>query len=153
MRRREFIFAVVGVTLAGCSQELSPAAPAPTAELPLIATPARNVWPPQYRQAPAAVQEAYAFALSHGALLTYIPCFCGCGGMGHRSNYDCFARSQKTPGTFVLDTHGFGCGTCVNVALESKALLAEGFSVKAIRQTIDAKWSSVGPATRTPLPQ
>jgi hypothetical protein len=71
---------------------------------------------------------------------------------GHRNNYDCFAKSQTTPGTFVLDAHGFACGTCVSVALESEAMLAQGLSVKAIRRAIDAKWSSVGPATRTPLP-
>jgi len=97
--------------------------------------------------------EAYAFAVDHRAELRYIPCFCGCGtSAGHRDNFDCFVKDQTAPGTFILDPHGFACGTCVGVALDTKALLASGLSLKAIRAAIDAKWSEVGPATPTPYP-
>ncbi|MDP9283071.1 MAG: PCYCGC domain-containing protein [Chloroflexota bacterium] len=152
MRRRSFLIGLAGLGLAACARGQDSVAPTMSAQLPLIATPSRNIWPAQYRQAPAAVQEAYAFALAHPAVLKYVPCFCGCGATGHLSNYDCFARSQTTPGSFVLDAHGFACGTCVGVALDSKSLLEQGLSVKAIRQAIDARWSSAGPATRTPMP-
>lgn len=152
MRRRVFLAGLAGVVLAACTRGAGSAVPVTSAEPLLVATPARDIWPLRYRQAPAEVREAYSFALSNSAVLKYVPCFCGCGAGGHHSNYDCFAGSQTTPGTFVLDAHGFACDTCVSVALESRAMLAQGLSVKAIRQAIDAKWSSVGPATHTPLP-
>jgi hypothetical protein len=152
MRRRAFLIGLAGVGLSACAGASRSPSPAVSAEIPLIATPARNIWPLAYRQAPSDVQRAYTFAVAHPAVLRYIPCFCGCGAGGHRSNYDCFVRSQSAPGSFVLDTHGLACGTCVSVALESEAMLTQGLAVKAIRHAIDAKWSSVGPATRTPLP-
>ena len=120
--------------------------------MPLLAAPAREIWPVPYRQAPAAVQTAYKFAVEHPQVLKYVPCFCGCGASGHLNNYDCFVKSEIGAGSVLLDAHGFGCGTCVGVALQSKALLEQGLSVRAIRQAIDATWSSVGPATPTPLP-
>lgn len=151
MRRRRFLVGLAGAALVACSQKIDAPARA-GAEPPLLATPARNMWPLAFRQAPAEVREAYAFAIAQPQVLKYVPCFCGCGATGHRNNYDCFVNSEPTLGSFLLDAHGFACGTCVSVALESQSMLAQGLSVKAIRRAIDAKWSSVGPATRTPLP-
>lgn len=133
VRRRAFLIGLAGVALAACTPDTSARPPGTSSELPLIATPARNVWPLAYRQAPAAVQEAYGFAIAQPQMLTDVPCFCGCGAMGHRNNYDCFVKSQTASGAFLLDAHGFGCGSCVAVALDAKAMLARGLSVKAIR--------------------
>ncbi len=90
--------------------------------------------------------------MAHSEILHYMPCFCGCGREGHKDNYDCFVREQTAPGTYLLDPHGLTCGVCVGVALDSKALLAQGLSRKAIRSAIDAKWAAAGPPTPTPLP-
>ncbi|MEA2661737.1 MAG: hypothetical protein QOH08_1309 [Chloroflexota bacterium] len=154
MRRRDLLVALGGAALAACAapvaSKMSPTLPTPNA---LLAMPSRNVWPARYRQAPQAVRDAYAFAAGHEAELRYIPCFCGCGiSAGHKDNFDCFIKAETLPGTVILDAHGFTCGTCVGVALDTKAMLAGGMSLKAIRAAIDAKWSTTGPATTTPYP-
>jgi hypothetical protein len=143
--------AFAGLGLAACV----PAAvntPAPSMRPASLAIPAKDVWPLQYRQALPASKEAYAFAMAHGEVLRFMPCFCGCGRDGHRDNYDCFIREQTAPGTYLLDPHGLSCGVCVGVALDSKALLAQGLSRPAIRAVIDTKWSASGPPTPTPYP-
>jgi len=35
----------------------------------------------------------YHFATDHAGDLEYIPCFCGCKNIGHRSNRDCYIKS------------------------------------------------------------
>ena len=153
MRRRELLVAIAATALAACASPVATKAPAPQPATSLLAMPLHDMWPMEYRQAPQMVRDAYAFAVDHRAELRYIPCFCGCGtSSGHRDNFDCFVKDQTAPGTFILDPHGFACGTCVGVALDTKALLASGLSLKAIRAAIDAKWSEVGPATPTPYP-
>ncbi len=152
MRRRELLVAFAATALTACAAPVVTKASAQPASS-LLAMPLHDIWPMRYQQAPQAVREAYAFAVDHGAELRYIPCFCGCGtSAGHRDNFDCFVKDQTAPGTFILDPHGFACGTCVGVALDTKALLASGLSLKAIRAAIDAKWSEAGPATPTPYP-
>jgi hypothetical protein len=150
--RRGFLVALGGAALAACAAPIVAKTPAPTSN-PLLAMPLHGMWPARYAQAPQVVRDAYAFALDHKAELRYIPCFCGCGrSAGHKDNFDCFVKEQTAPGTFILDPHGFSCGTCVGVALDTKALRASGMSVTAIRAAIDAKWSETGPATPTPYP-
>ena len=115
--------------------------------------PSMGVWPVRYLQAPQSVRDAYIFAVDHKAQLRYIPCFCGCGETaGHRDNWDCFVKEQTAPGTFILDPHGLACGTCVGVALDTKAMLASGMRMTAIRSAIDETWSKAGPPTHTPYP-
>jgi hypothetical protein len=151
VRRRALLIAAAGAVVAACAP-VSYAAPSATGRPASLAIPAKDVWPLQYRQASAASKDAYAFAMAHPEILHYMPCFCGCGLEGHRDNYDCFIREQTGPGTYLLDPHGLSCGVCVGVALDSKALLAQGLSRPAIRGSIDARWTAAGPATATPFP-
>lgn len=153
VRRRELLVAAGATALAACAAPVVARTPSPPPANSLLAMPLRDVWPAEYRQAPQVVRDAYAFAVDHRAELRYIPCFCGCGASaGHRDNFDCFVKGQTAPGTFLLDRHGFACGTCVGVALDTKSMLASGLRLKAIRAAIDAKWSATGPATPTPYP-
>jgi hypothetical protein len=154
VRRRHFLAALAGTALAACA----PAVATKTGPTPisssLLAMPDTGMWPARYQQAPQEVREAYAFAVGHNAEMRYIPCYCGCGETaGHRNNWDCFVKEHTGPATFVLDPHGLSCGTCVGVALDTKAMLASGMPLKAIRAAIDEKWLSAGPATRTPYPE
>lgn len=152
MRRRELLVALAGTALAACSAPAVAKASA-SASSSLLAMPLRGVWPTRYAQAPQAVRDAYAFAVDHKAQLRYIPCFCGCGQTsGHRDNWDCFVKEQTGPNAFILDPHGFACGTCVGVALDTKAMLASGLSLTAVRAAIDTKWTETGTATPTPYP-
>jgi Protein of unknown function with PCYCGC motif len=150
VRRRELLFAVAATALAACAAPIATTTEAPRS---LLAMPVHDMWPIEYRQAPQLVREAYSFAVDHRAELRYVPCFCGCGAStGHLNNFDCFVKDQTAPNAYILDPHGFACGTCVGVALDTKSLLASGLGLKAIRATIDAKWSAAGPATPTPYP-
>ena len=152
MDRRQLLIALAGTALAACASPIVAKTPEATAN-PLLAAPLRGIWPLRYRQASPDVRDAYAFAVDHRAELLYIPCFCGCGvTAGHRDNYDCFVKDQTMTGGVILDPHGFACGTCVGVALDTKAMLASGMTLKAIRAAIDTKWAVAGPATPTPYP-
>jgi len=39
--------------------------------------------PSEVHAAPEVVQEAYQFAVANPDVLDQLPCYCGCGGMGH----------------------------------------------------------------------
>ena len=108
---------------------------------------------PQFiADAPDRVREAYAFAATAGADLVYIPCYCGCGEhSGHRYVLDCFIKHETASG-IEYDSHGSGCDVCVGIVLDAKQKLAEGQTLSQVRRFIDAKWSSAGPGTNTPLP-
>ena len=108
------------------------------------------------------VREAYRFALAHPHDLETVPCYCGCGGMGHKSNLGCFvaedglrpaaAGSGTNWETITFDQHALGCGICVDIAQDVMRLRAAGKSPVEIRATIDATYSSFGPPTNTPRP-
>jgi hypothetical protein len=60
------------------------------------------------RSAPPVVQEAYRFAIANPEVLSKMPCYCGCGNMGHMDNLDCFVQDVKADGSVVLDYHALG---------------------------------------------
>lgn len=57
------------------------------------------------RRAPSLVQEAYRFALANPDVVDKLPCYCGCGGMGHDSNLDCFVERFEPGGGVVFGYH------------------------------------------------
>ena len=50
-------------------------------------------------------QEAYRYAADHGETLQYIPCFCGCKVIGHRSNADCYVAERLADGRITFTSH------------------------------------------------
>lgn len=64
--------------------------------------------PQEVQNASINVQEAYRFALANPELLQQIPCYCGCGAVGHTSNYDCYVAEIEEDGTVLFDNHAFG---------------------------------------------
>ncbi|HEU0237196.1 MAG TPA: PCYCGC motif-containing (lipo)protein [Candidatus Limnocylindrales bacterium] len=101
----------------------------------------------------AATSEAYAFALTRPDLLQYMPCYCGCVAMDHRSNLDCFLRPRQAGMGISFEEHASYCVVCVDTALMAKRMLAEGASFGAIRQAVDASFGDTGaPGTNTELP-
>ncbi len=67
-----------------------------------------SVLPPTVRAAPPKVREAYRFAVANRETLRWIPCFCGCGAEGHRSNADCYVRDLLPDGSVVFDYMSLG---------------------------------------------
>jgi hypothetical protein len=51
------------------------------------------------------IRGLYAYAVDHGDELQYIPCFCGCGRFGHKSNRDCYIKSFNADGTLTFTSH------------------------------------------------
>lgn len=64
---------------------------------------AKVVWPEYVLRAGPEVQGLYAFQVENGELMRYMPCFCGCGAGGHRSNRDCYVRRVNPDGSVVFD--------------------------------------------------
>jgi hypothetical protein len=96
--------------------------------------------------APPVVREAYAFAVAHPDVMTQIPCYCGCGAIGHSSNYACYVSGVDAAGTITYDTHALGCSICVDITRDTMRLLDGGRNVAEVRAEIDASYSAFGPS-------
>ena len=51
------------------------------------------------------LQRLYRFALERGDELRWMPCYCGCGDVGHRSNRDCYVKATNPDGTITFTSH------------------------------------------------
>lgn len=110
--------------------------------------------PDYVRGADARVQEAYRYALERPDVIRWMPCFCGCASMQHRSNLDCFLRARMTAGAVAFEEHASYCDVCVQTALLAKQRIGEGRSLAAIRAEVDATFGGNGvPGTPTDLPR
>jgi hypothetical protein len=102
--------------------------------------------PNEVQSAPVSVQQAYQFAAANPDIMTKIPCYCGCGAMGHTSNYSCYIQSVDASGKITFDHHALGCSTCVDITQDVIRLNREGESVQDIRTYIDTTYSKYGPS-------
>lgn len=46
----------------------------------------------------------YAFAVQNADTLTWMPCTCGCGNLGHTSNRSCYVKDE-TPSRVTFTSH------------------------------------------------
>jgi hypothetical protein len=102
--------------------------------------------PAEVLEAPVVVQQAYRYAAANSDILTHIPCYCGCGDMGHASNYACYISGTQPDGALIFDSHALGCSICVDITQDVMRMQAEGKDVKAMRAAIDATYSRYGPS-------
>ena len=51
------------------------------------------------------VQRAYAQAVTHRDELRYIPCYCGCGNVGHAAVADCHIADVAADGSIIFEEH------------------------------------------------
>lgn len=103
--------------------------------------------PGEVQQAPHAVREAYQFAAHNEDVLSALPCYCGCGAMGHVSNYDCYVVGSDESGDLTYDNHALGCQICVDITQDAMRMLDDGNSVDEIYAYVDATYSRFGPPT------
>jgi len=96
--------------------------------------------------APAQVQQAYQFAAANPEVMQQVPCYCGCGDIGHTSNYACYIGGKNADGTLIFDTHALGCSICVDITLDTMRLLKEGKSAPEIKAYIDQTYAQYGPS-------
>lgn len=102
--------------------------------------------PEEIQVAPLTVQQAYQFAVANPEILEEIPCYCGCGSMGHASNYACYVAEVDESGGITYDSHALGCSICVDITLDTMRLLEQGKSTVEIRTFIDQTYSQYGPS-------
>lgn len=102
--------------------------------------------PAEVQSAPPSVQQAYQFAIANPEVLSEIPCYCGCGPMGHDSNHACYVSGENDDGSPAIDGHALGCSICVDITQDAMRLLAQGKSVPEIRAYVDDTYSQYGPS-------
>ena len=120
---------LLGVSLGGCT---------PGAEMERM--------PAGFEAAPPVVREAYIFAAAHPEVLTQIPCYCGCGAIGHTSNYACYVSAVDADGAITYDLHAVDCSICVDITRDTVRMLDQGLGVAQVRAQIDATYSAFGPS-------
>lgn len=126
---------LAALILSGCGSEKNPQAfeLAPLSEMhPFVQTES------------VSVQQAYQFAHANPEILKQFPCYCGCGGMGHTSNYACYINEQE--GELLFDSHALGCSICVDITQDVMRLMNDGQSLADIQQFVDDKYSKFGPS-------
>ena len=82
--------------------------------------------PLEVQSEPVTVKRAYQFAVVNPDILSQLPCYCGCGGMGHTSNYSCYIAGEDDNGELTFDNHALGCSICVDITQDAIRMLAEG---------------------------
>jgi hypothetical protein len=104
--------------------------------------------PKPMQDAPATVRTAYQFAVANPDALKNVPCYCGCGAIGHTSNLACYIKEFDADGKPVFDDHAMGCSLCVDIAQDVMKMTGEGKSPADIRQQIVDTYSKFGPANQ-----
>ena len=102
--------------------------------------------PAEVQSAPVTVQTAYQFAAANPDIMKDIPCYCGCGNIGHTSNYSCYVAGTDDKGNIRWDNHALGCSICVDITQDVMRLLREGKSPQEARAYVDATYAKYGPS-------
>ena len=102
--------------------------------------------PADVQSAPATVQTAYQFSAANPDIMKDIPCYCGCGNIGHTSNYDCYVSSADDKGNITFDNHALGCSICVDITQDVMRMLREGKSPLEARAYVDSTYAKYGPS-------
>lgn len=103
---------------------------------------------PEIQSAPQTVREAYQFAVANPEPLKNVPCYCGCGTIGHTSNYDCYIKDAPNNGKIIFDSHALGCSICVDITQDVLRMTRDGRAPPAIRAEIVNTYSRFGPSNQ-----
>lgn len=132
------ILVLVSTTASACSASTSD-------EVHLYMLPMEEM-PMEVQIAPVTVQEAYQFASVNPDVMEDIPCYCGCGSVGHESNFDCYVSAVDDRGNITFDNHALGCSICVDITQDIMRILREGKSPQEARAYVDATYAKYGPS-------
>ena len=132
------VMALIGTAISACSTSSS-------SEVHLVMA-SMDQMPMDVQSAPVAVQEAYQFNVANPDIMQDIPCYCGCGDIGHTSNYDCYVSDVDASGKITFDNHALGCSICVDITQDVMRMLRDGKTPQDARAYIDATYSKYGPS-------
>jgi hypothetical protein len=124
--------------LAGCSS--------PASSQGGLAMASMDDMPDEVKSAPAVVQQAYQFAAANPSVMQQIPCYCGCGDIGHTSNYACYISGKDSNGQLIYDSHALGCSICVDITQDVMRLMKQDKSPGEIKAYIDQTYAQYGPS-------
>ena len=130
------VLSIFAVTVSACSS-------AEQADLHMLPL---DQMPTEVQSAPVVVQQAYQFAAANPEIMKEIPCYCGCGNVGHTSNYACYVSHEDESGRITFDNHALGCTICVDITQDVMRSLREGKSPQEARIYIDSTYSKYGPS-------
>ncbi len=108
VNRRRFLWqatALLAGALGSTSAEAQAPAPRRTPNGDLLETVAKGGLPSFATKRSSRVAEAYRYAAANGPTLQYIPCFCGCKTIGHRSNAECYVTERHSDGRITFNSH------------------------------------------------
>jgi hypothetical protein len=131
-----FVLLLPGILVTGCSA---------SSQTQGVKMAPIETMPKEVQSAPTTVREAYQFAVANPGALKTVPCYCGCGAVGHKSNYACFVKDVNSDGKVVFDQHALGCSLCVDIAQDVLRLSKEGKSPGDIHGFIVGNYSRFGP--------
>lgn len=133
------------IVLALASAAVSACSTSSSSEVHLAMSPMDQM-PMDVQSAPVAVREAYQFNAANPDVMQNIPCYCGCGDIGHTSNYDCYISEVDTSGKIAFDNHALGCSICVDITHDVMRMLRDGKTPQDARAYVDATYSKYGPS-------
>ena len=136
-----FILSLAAGLLSGCGST-STAASTAAHDMPMAPL---SEMPDEVQSAPVVTQQAYQFAVANPDVTQHIPCYCGCGAMGHTSNYSCYVESVDAAGNVKFDGHALGCSICVDITQDAIRLTKEGKQPQDIKAYVDKTYSRFGP--------
>ena len=99
---------------------------------------------PDYALASKKTEAGYRVAIAISGTLENVPCYCGCGSVGHKSLKDCFIKGEG-----VFGEHASYCDVCVDEALDVYVWQKQGIPLKEIKSRIEKKYSRYGEPTDT----
>lgn len=130
------IAGLVSTAISACSTSSS-------SEVHLAMSPLDQM-PMDVQSASVAVREAYQFNVANPDIMQDIPCYCGCGDVGHTSNYDCYVSDVDASGKITFDNHALGCTICVDITQDVMRMLRDGKIPQDARAYVDATYSKYG---------
>lgn len=140
--RKLFLISIVLILL---STALSACSTSSSSEVHLAMMPLDQM-PAEVQSAPITVQASYSFNAANPDIMEDIPCYCGCGDLGHTSNYDCYVSNVDASGKIAFENHALGCSICVDITQDVMRMLRDGKSPGDARAYIDETYSKYGPS-------
>ncbi len=137
-----FVLSLASGLLTGCGNTSSATT---STEHPLNMAPMSQL-PDDVKSAPVVTQQAYQFAVANPDVMKQVPCYCGCGSMGHTSSYSCYVQGADAGGNLKFDSHAIGCSICVDITQDTMRLLKQGKSPQDIHTYVDKTYSRFGPS-------
>ncbi len=137
-----FILSLTSGLLTGCG---SAASTTTSTEHDLKMAPMSEM-PAEVKSAPVVTQQAYQFAVANPDVMKQVPCYCGCGNVGHTSNYSCYVQNADASGNVTFDSHAIGCSICVDITQDAMRLSKQGKSPQDIKAYVDKTYSRFGPS-------